>query len=155
MNEPQTARSRSKRSIRRFAMSGRRIFSSIWMAMLACRTPWVGTGACLCMVLAGCSGVITPPSVSYENTSPPPTEQAIAQSAKRVFTIGKLAGKAEISEPRRAHPLAPADWIVCLRSNVPPFVTYAVFFKGDQMANFRLAVLNDQCAREVYVEIAP
>jgi hypothetical protein len=108
------------------------------------------------MVMAGCSGVTTTaPPVSDENTSPPPSEQAIEQAAKRVFTVGKLAGKPEITEPRRAYPLAPGEWIVCLRSNVPPFVTYAMFFKEDKLVNYRLAVLYDDCAREVYVEVAP
>ena len=85
----------------------------------------------------------------------PPTEEAIGAAVKQVFSTVKLAGAPEISELRRALPSAPADWLLCLRSNAPPFRAYALFFKGNQMADYRLAVLYDDCAREMYVPVAP
>jgi hypothetical protein len=72
-----------------------------------------------------------------------------------VFQRAKLAGAPEISELRRAIAIAPGDWLVCLRSNAPPFRRYAIFFKGNQMADFRLAVLYDDCEREIYVPLGP
>jgi hypothetical protein len=88
-----------------------------------------------------------------EPKSVPPTEQAIAQAAKAVVTATKLTGKPEVSELRRAAVSAPADWLVCLRSNVPPFQPYALFLNGNELRYFRLAVLYDDCAREMYMPV--
>ena len=54
---------------------------------------------------------------------------------------------------RQAHLLAPADWIVCAQSGArdlsPP---YAMFFEGDKMVHYRIAVQVDDCR---YVPYAP
>ena len=69
------------------------------------------------------------------------------------MAAAKLTGKPEVSELRRAMVSAPADWLVCLRSNVPPFQPYALFLNGNQLVHFRLAVLYDDCAREMYMPV--
>jgi hypothetical protein len=115
----------------------------------------VATASCLCLVLAACSWTGSLQPIADGPQSTPPTEAAIGAAVKEVFTKVKLAGAPEISELRRALPSAPADWLMCLRSNTPPFHAYALFFKGNEMADYRLAVLYDDCAREMYVPIAP
>ena len=55
---------------------------------------------------------------------------------------------------RQAHPLAPADWMVCAQSSArdlsPP---YAMFFNGDRMVHFRIAVELDDCRRVPYAPV--
>ena len=91
--------------------------------------------------------------VVYEPKSLPPNEDAIEKGAKTVFQTAKLGGAPEVSELRKALASAPADWLVCLRSNAPPFQPYAMFFKGNALVDYRLAVLYDDCAREMYVPL--
>ena len=68
-----------------------------------------------------------------------------------VAKAAKWVGPPEASPVRRAHLLAPADWIVCARSGArdlsPP---YAIFFNGNSVQHFRLAVEMDDCLREPY-----
>ena len=90
-----------------------------------------------------------------EPKSLPPDSQTIEKTAKTVFQLVKLTGTMEISELRKAVLSAPADWIVCLRSNVPPFRPYAMFFNGNIIVTYRMAVLYDDCAREMYVQVGP
>jgi hypothetical protein len=107
----------------------------------------------LCLALASCAWENVR-SVNPEPKSAQPELSAIESSAKTVYTTAKLSGTLEISELRQAVPSAPADWIVCLRSNAPPARVYAMFFNGNTLASYRLAVLYDDCAREVYVQVA-
>jgi hypothetical protein len=106
-------------------------------------------------MLTACSWTGSLQPIADQPQSTPPTEEAIGAAAKQVFTTVKLAGAPEISEVRRAMPSAPAEWLVCLRSNAPPFHVYALFFSSNQMADYRLAVLYDDCAREMYIPVAP
>jgi hypothetical protein len=108
---------------------------------------------CASLCLAACASEDLSRQAAPEPKSTPPTEQGIDQAAKAVMAAAKLAGKAEVSELRRAMVSAPADWLVCLRSNVPPFRPYALFLKGNELVHFRLAVLYDDCAREMYMPV--
>jgi hypothetical protein len=112
----------------------------------------------LCVAFAGslgaslgaCSGlgmVEPPPRV----VSQPPSEPALEQSLVMVATTVKWAGVVEASPVRYAHLLAPGDWIVCAQSSVrdlsPP---YAMFFNGDKLVHYRIAVEIDDCRRAPY-----
>ena len=121
--------------------------------MPSCCPKSIALVGCLCLALAGCSGVGSR-QIVIQPTSFPPNEEAIEQGAKDVFERVKLTGAPEVSELRKAIVSAPADWFVCLRSNAPPFHPYAIFFNANQLVDFRLAVLYDDCAREMYVPLA-
>jgi hypothetical protein len=136
-------------------MSGHRKFVPPGAREKSRRASTIAKASCLCLSLAACSWTASLQQVTDEPRSTPPTEEAIETAAKTVFKTAKLPGAPEISELRRAVPSAPAEWLVCLRSNAPPFHAYALFFKGDQMADYRLAVLYDDCAREMYMPVAP
>lgn len=110
--------------------------------------------AALGSFLAGCSGLgmIEPlPRV----VSQPPMDIALARSVFQVAKTVKWTGMPEASPVRQAHLLAPADWIVCAQSSArdlsPP---YAMFFNGDKMIHFRIAVEIDQCGRLPYAPVA-
>jgi hypothetical protein len=106
----------------------------------------------LCAVLGmgsavgGCSGLgmVDPPRV----ISPPPMDIALARHVFEVAKAVKWNGLPEASPVRHAHLLAPADWIVCAQSSArdlsPP---YALFFNGDKMVHYRMAVELDDCRR--------
>ena len=83
--------------------------------------------------------------------SQPPSEPALEQSLVMVATTVKWAGTVEASPVRYAHLLAPGDWIVCAQSSVrdlsPP---YAMFFTGDKLVHYRIAVEIDDCRRAPY-----
>jgi hypothetical protein len=114
-------------------------------------------GRCLMMVscaalagaLAGCSGLgmLDRPRV----VSPPPMDLALAKNVIQVAKAVKWNGLPEASPVRHAHLLAPADWIVCAQSGArdlsPP---YALFFNGDKMVHYRMAVELDDCRRMPY-----
>lgn len=113
--------------------------------------------AVLCVLLgaalAGCSGLgmIEPPQRAV---SQPPMELALAKNVIQVAKSVKWTGMPEASPVRQAHPLAPADWIVCAQSSArdlsPP---YAMFFNGDNMVHFRIAVELDDCRRVPYAPV--
>jgi hypothetical protein len=112
----------------------------------------------LCAALAGsvgaCSGLgmVEPPA---RIVSQPPSEPALEQSLVMVATTVKWAGTVEASPVRHAHLLAPGDWIVCAQSSVrdlsPP---YAMFFTGDKLVHYRIAVEVDDCQRAPYAPAA-
>ena len=83
--------------------------------------------------------------------SQPPSESALEKSLVMVATTVKWAGTVEASPVRYAHLLAPGDWIVCAQSSVrdlsPP---YAMFFTGDKLVHYRIAVEIDDCRRAPY-----
>ena len=108
----------------------------------------------LCAVLGsavgGCSalGMMDMPA---RVVSPPPADLALAKSVIQVAKSVNWNGLPEASPVRHAHVLAPADWIVCAQSGArdlsPP---YAIFFNGDRMVHYRIAVEVDDCRRVPY-----
>jgi len=105
-----------------------------------------------CLVLTACASEDLV-RLAPEPKSAPPTERGIDRAVKDLTTAAKLAGKPEVSEVRRAKIMAPGDWLICVRSNAPPFLPYALFLNGDQLQHFRVAVLYDDCAREMYAPV--
>lgn len=112
--------------------------------------PWlVGWVA---LVLAGCASNQT---TDEKPVSDPPGEQALLANAQNVYKAVKMPGTPLLSPVRRAHPIAPGDWIVCLRSDDPAWTrTMALFFTGAAMVEFRGAVAVDDCGNETYMPIA-
>jgi hypothetical protein len=108
---------------------------------------------CLGLVLQACTLAESSRLVVPEPQSVPPDEPAIERGVKDLFRQVKLTGTPEVSELRKAIASAPADWLLCVRSSVPPFQPYAMFFKGNSVVDYRLAVLYDDCAREMYIPL--
>ena len=105
------------------------------------------------VTLAGCSWLDSPrfPTAS---ASVAPDPRAIERAVGDVAKSTKLAGTPHVSPVRRANVTALADWIVCLRGDERgAFQPYALFFRGDQMVDYRLAVMADDCGLESYLPL--
>ena len=51
----------------------------------------------------------------------------------------------------RAPPIAPTEWMICLKSDAPDQrLKYAVFFQDNVVKDYRIAVQIDQCDQEPY-----
>ena len=108
--------------------------------------------AALAAVLGGCAvlGYDPPP----RTISQPPAELALQKSLTLVAKTVHWPGVVEASPVRQAHAISPADWIVCAQSGARDLSQpYALFFNGDTMVTFRLAVQIDDCARAPYAPV--
>ena len=110
-------------------------------------------GGVLAASLGGCSGLgmIEPPPRIVSN---PPSEPALQKNLKDIADTVKWPGMPEASPVRQAHPLAPADWMLCVQSparDLSP--VYAVFFTGDKLIHYRIAVEVDSCGRTPYAPV--
>jgi hypothetical protein len=106
--------------------------------------------ALLCLGAAGCASS-EPPAP----TPDPPTPAVIATTAAAVAAESKIPAPLEVSPVRAGHPLAPGDWIVCLKSGAPDQrLRYAMFFKKDYLSS-RIAISVDGCGGETYAALAP
>jgi hypothetical protein len=85
---------------------------------------------------------------------PRPNVTALTDRVKAIFASLQLPGAPLVSPVRPAHPLAMADWIMCLRSDAPnQRQAYALFVQNNQIDNYRRAVGVDQCERDTYVPL--
>ncbi|MPZ40936.1 MAG: hypothetical protein GEU95_23390 [Rhizobiales bacterium] len=106
--------------------------------------------ATLGAVVGGCAvlGQYDPPP---RELSQPPAALALEKNLAALARAVKWPGAVEASPVRQAHLLAPADWVVCAQSGKrdlsPP---YALFFNGDTMVHYRIAVEVDDCRRTPY-----
>lgn len=101
----------------------------------------------LCLAQAGCSWseAVLP---SHPDT---PDAAAFAKIVDRVSAEAKLPPPLEVSSIRAAHPISPAEWMVCLKSSAPDQSRqYAVFMRNNEFVAFRLGVLIDRCDHETY-----
>jgi hypothetical protein len=110
---------------------------------------WLGL---LSLGLASCSWLDSPRLAAGPSTSAP-EPKAIEQAVDSVMRRTQLGGEPQISMVRRANITALADWIVCLRGHTSAFQSYALFFRGDKLVDYRLAVLADDCGLESYMPI--
>ncbi len=65
----------------------------------------------------------------------------------------KLVGLVEISAVRKAHPLAPGQYLSCIRGTNAQSKTqrtYAVFFKNDSYLSTRSPVIVDECEAQTF-----
>jgi hypothetical protein len=108
--------------------------------------------AALAAVVGGCAVVgHEPPSRSI---SQPPAELALLKSITAVAKTVNWPGVVEASPVRQAQAFQPADWIVCAQGSArDPARPYALFFDGDNMVTFRLAVQMDDCMRVPYAPV--
>src|SRR5262249_11319762 len=115
------------------------------LRVLLCATIGAGLSGCVAI------GPDPPPRV----VSQPPADTALEKGVLALAQTVKWLGLVEASPVRQAHPLAPADWIVCAQSGARDFSPpYAMFFKGDTMVHFRIAVEVDDCLRVPYAPVA-
>ena len=106
------------------------------------------------VALAGCSWLDSPRLQAPTANSNAPEPRAIEKAVGSVVTTTKLSGDPQVSPVRRANVTALADWIVCLRGDPRgAFQPYALFFRGDQLVDYRLAVLADDCGLESYLPV--
>lgn len=113
----------------------------------------VALAGALSGAVAGCAvlGAYDPPPRDF---SLPPDEPALERNIAAIAKTVKWQGVVEASPVRQAHLLAPADWIVCAQSGArdlsPP---YALFFNGDTLVHYRIAVEVDDCRRAPYAMV--
>ncbi|MGH6770997.1 MAG: hypothetical protein ACRECO_18470 [Xanthobacteraceae bacterium] len=105
--------------------------------------------------LAACSWVESPPLLSNPLASNPPAARPFQEAVTNVIAAIKLAGPAEVSPLRKAPLIAPASWTACLRGTSGDAPPYALFFNGNSLIAYRVAVLIDNCARESYAPFTP
>ncbi len=88
------------------------------------------------------------------NAAQRPEIAPLATRVQEIFKSLKLPGAPEISAIREAHPLALADWIMCLRSDAPDQrQTYALLIRESKIGAYRTAVGIDQCDGDDYAPL--
>jgi hypothetical protein len=108
-------------------------------------------------ILAACSvGPFNSPSLQGVDVAEVPNLAVMSDKVQDVFKSVKLTGYARVSRVRQAPVTAPADWMVCLRSDMEsdPHI-YALFLQRNEVVDYRLALLVDQCAGETYAPLPP
>src|ERR1700759_4174999 len=108
--------------------------------------------ALLGLLLAGWSvGITESPNLLPLDSMEMPNIGLLAQRLADIFKDAKLPGAPEVSPLRKAPMTVIADWMLCLRSNVPSSAQiYAVFVQKSNVIDYRLAVLIDECGNERY-----
>jgi hypothetical protein len=99
--------------------------------------------------------VESPPLISNPLGNNPPAATAFQEAVTKVIVAVKLSGAPEVSPLRKAPLIAPANWTVCLRDTARESPPYALFFNGNSLVAYRVAVLIDNCARESYAPFTP
>ena len=104
------------------------------------------------LLLAGCSlGEIGSRSAPAVNSSQMPEFGPLAATVQGIFKSLKLPGAPKVSHVRKAHLLAPADWILCLKSDVETDRhIYALFVRDNKIVDYRLVVVLDQCEHDQF-----
>lgn len=103
----------------------------------------------LCVALCGCgSGAERNLQVTAAN---PPDGASVRKNVDAIVQEYKLEAPIEISHVREASPLAPAEWIVCVRGNTKKRrLIVAAFYRGPEKIATREALPLDQCERDAY-----
>jgi hypothetical protein len=103
------------------------------------------------MILAGCSIGADPTMPPRLQAADPPDIPRLAAKIQDIFKAAKLSGNPRISPAHQAPVTALADWVVCLRGDAEsdPRV-YALLISGNDVADYRLALMVDQCANQEF-----
>ena len=118
-----------------------------------------GLGAVLSLVLSvflgGCSYLLDTNWTPSQDPEPDSADVILlAEKIDKIFPTLKLPGAPEISRVRRTEAVSLANWIICLRNNVPENSrTYAIYVKKNEIVDYRLAVLMDRCEQESFVPL--
>jgi hypothetical protein len=113
--------------------------------MLAARV----TAAICAMGVAGCTLLEGPREISAA-----PSSVATIAAVRAAAKDGKLPEPIEATDAVQAHPAAPGDWVVCVKSSAPDSAIYAVFFTGDQVKETRRPARVDPCWSQPYRQLA-
>ena len=104
------------------------------------------------LFLQGCSStdVEIPPVVMPTVVSP--TQSAAIIGAQKAANDAKLVGPVEISAVRKASPLGPGQYQLCIKGTNAQTGTrpYAVFFNNDTYVAMRSSVILDECDTETF-----
>ena len=94
------------------------------------------------VVLAGCSSteVVLPTIVVPEIAAP--SQPSVTIGAQKAANEAKLVGPVDFSAVRKAYPLGPGPYFLCIRGTNAQAGTrhYAVFFKNNDIALFSHAI---------------
>jgi hypothetical protein len=104
------------------------------------------------VILGGCSttDVEIPPIAVPVIVAPNQSSATIG--AQKAANDAKLVGPVQISAVRKAYPLGPGQYLLCIRgtnAQVGPR-TYAVFFKNDEYIAMRSSVIIDECESQAF-----
>src|SRR5919204_5850804 len=113
----------------------------------------------ICMILGGCAAT----ELTQNSTSPPPAadlsqpnyHRIVAENINKIFP-NPPPGDLEISSLRPVDHIKGPAWLTCLR--VDPGGNpqqYAIFIQNDSVIDWRVAVVIDQCHKEVYSPLEP
>jgi hypothetical protein len=101
-----------------------------------------------CTFLGGCSvaPVYEAPAVAA------PDQPTAIKGAKKAANQAKLVGTVEISAVRKAYPLGPGPYVLCIKgtNSLPGARTYAVFFKNNDYVSVRSSVIIDDCEGQAF-----
>lgn len=103
------------------------------------------------LALTGCSFFTEDAAAPAPINAPEPAKAV--EGAKRAATEAKLTEPLEVTSVRKADPLSPGPYIVCVRgaaSEKTPRYTYAVFFKNNDFVSSRMSVLIDDCEAQAF-----
>jgi hypothetical protein len=106
------------------------------------------------LILGGCSLGAGPVPARLEASNPPDVSRLSAK-IQEIFKSAKLTGYPRISPAHQAPITALADWVVCLRSDAEsdPRI-YALLISGNEVVDYRLALVVDQCANQRFEPLA-
>jgi hypothetical protein len=99
------------------------------------------------LALTGCSF-----SEAVAPLSPnPPDPAALRKIVETASAQAKLPPPIQFSSVRAAHPISPAEWMICVKSSAADQPgRYAVFIRNNEVVAVRLGVLIDECDHQTY-----
>ena len=103
------------------------------------------------LFLQGCSTDVEVPLVVVPVVVSP-TQSGAINGAQKAANDAKLVGPVEISAVRKATPLAPGQYQLCIKGTNAQTGTraYAVFFNNDTYVAMRSSVMMDECDTEKF-----
>jgi hypothetical protein len=107
------------------------------------------------VAVAGCSSTeVELPAIVVPEIAAPSQPSAII-GAKKAANEAKLVGSVEFSAVRKAYPLGPGPYYLCIRGTDAQAGArlYAVFFQNDSYVALRSPVIIDECETQAYTQL--